>query len=119
MTAPLSLSDPARVRDFIAARSTYNPTTSCRTWQRGKSSQGGYPTMWCDDTCQYVHRVAFALDHDLPDGSILHESTSEEVHHDCLDRNCVEPSHHELLTRRLHAQAHQVHRDEVRLAREA
>ena len=72
--------------------------------------------MWVNGTCRLVHRVGFALDHKLPAGSLKHESSSNELHHECLDRACIEPSHRQLLTRRLYAQEHKLLRREVRMA---
>jgi hypothetical protein len=115
----LSMSRPEEVRAYLIARSVENPVTGCRTWQRSTSSQGKYGTLWVDGRIEYVHRVAYALDHDLPAGSLAHETDSVEVHHSCGLRTCIAPKHLQSLTRRRHADLHRPVHAAVRLAKAA
>lgn len=95
----------------IYSRSILDPDTGCRRWTGSHSSQGSYGTIWRNNSCEYVHRAAYEAFHgELPEGSLGHESDSVEVHHVCGVRDCVEPSHLELVTRRQHNREHQTMR---------
>jgi hypothetical protein len=108
--------DPGTLQTLFA-RSTFDSSTGCKTWQGSRSSQGRYGTIWHNGTCEFVHRVAFRAAYgELPAGSLDHESNSVEVHHVCGNRLCVEPTHLEVITRRRHAVEHKAMREAARFA---
>ena len=110
-TLPHEAANPALLAKLFS-RSVYQPSTGCRVWQGGTSSQGRYGSLWHNGTVRYAHRVAYeAAFGELPCGSLTHESESTEVHHVCGNRLCVEPSHLELITRRHHSQIHVLQRE--------
>jgi hypothetical protein len=97
---------------LIYSRSIQDPDTGCRRWTGAHSSRGSYGTIWRNGTCEYVHRAAYKAFHgEVPEGSLGHESDSIEVHHVCGVRDCVEPSHLELVTRRQHNREHKAMRE--------
>ena len=91
----------------ILRRCIHNSETNCLTWIGGRATQGKYGVTTVDGGPELTHRAAFfAANGSVPEGSIKHESSSIEIHHDCTNRLCCNPDHLFSVTRAEHAAIH-------------
>ncbi len=106
----------------LVGKYTINIVTGCFEWNRSRSSQGRYPTIGLAGSGkpEYAYRIAWAEENGpipikpCPDGS-----WRWELHHRCFNKDCVNPSHIQLVTQKQHVAIHNARRAAMRLAKAA
>jgi hypothetical protein len=86
-----------------------NIATGCWEWLGSRSSRGKYPTISVEGSRrpEYAYKVAWeSLFGPVPETPCLDGSWRWELHHICLNRNCVNPNHLQLVTQRAHMAIH-------------
>ena len=99
-----------------------NIVTRCWDWQRSRSSQGRYPTISVEGSRRpvYTHKVAWeSANGPVPTTPCPDGSHRWELHHSCMNSNCVNPDHIQLVTHREHVELHNEIRAAIRLAKAA
>jgi hypothetical protein len=106
----------------LKGKYTVNIVTGCFEWNRGLSTQGGYPTIALPGSRkpEYAHRVAWAeVNGPIPITPCSDGSGRWEIHHLCFNRLCVNPKHLKLVTKKQHGALHSARRAAMRLAKAA
>ena len=106
----------------LKGKYTVNIVTGCYDWNRGLSSQGGYPTISLPGgrATEYAHRIAWAeANGPIPIKPCPDGSWRWEIHHMCFERRCVNPKHLKLVTQKQHSAIHSDRRAAMKLAKAA
>ena len=99
-----------------------NSVTMCWEWSGSRSSQGRYPTISVAGGLkpEYAHRIAWAeVNGPIPLTPCPDGSWRWELHHRCFNKDCVNPSHIQLVTQKKHVAIHTARRTAMQLAKAA
>ena len=91
----------------LTGKYTIDLASNCWNWTASRSSQGRYPTISDGQSTVCAYRVAWeSVNGSMPGYASPDGSDRWELHHVCENKQCVNPDHVQLVTRRQHSAIH-------------